>query len=368
MACEACREQYDYPAQTVAMTAAVRPITPLAAAFMALLLWETALCESASAPEGRLLGGVQTTYPEWFKDSFLEFEDDVREAADQGRQVILFFHQDNCPYCNALVERNLSQKHIEDKVRRHFDVIALNLRGDRDVVSLDGKSFTEKSFAQALGIQFTPTLLFLGEDGQLVLRLNGYLPPAEFELALDYASGRLDRLGIEFRDFVAGNKSREETGGLNDRVFFSPPPYDLLAADRGRPIAVFFEQKQCPACDALHREVLVGENVNSLIGPYRAIQLDMWSSQPLVTPEGRPTTARDWAASLGVNYAPTVVLFSPDGEEVIRLEAMFKRFHTLSALEYVGSGAWREEPDFQRYLTERADRIRATGQDVDIWR
>ena len=340
----------------------------LATACMAFLLWETAPAETASSPEGRLLGGVETTYPDWFKDSFLEFEDDVREAAEQGRRVILFFHQDNCPYCNALVERNLSQKHIEDKVRRHFDVIALNLRGDREVVSVDGTRYSEKSFASALGVQFTPTLLFLDENGKLVLRLNGYLPPADFELALDYVSGRLDQQGIEFRDFAAGKRSREETGGLNERQFFSPPPYDLAGPERERPIVVFFEQRQCPACDVLHREVLGGDGVNSLLDPFLAIQLDMWSGQTLVTPDGKDTTARDWAAALGVNYAPTIILFSPEGEEVIRLEAVFKRFHTLTAFDYVASGTWRQEPDFQRYLTDRADRIRASGQDVNIWR
>jgi hypothetical protein len=53
---------------------------------------------------------------------------------------------------------------------------------------------------------------------------------------------------------------------------------------------------------------------------------------------------------------------------VIRSEAYFKRFHTQSLFDYVASGIYREEPDFQRYLTDRADAIRAEGQDVDIWK
>jgi hypothetical protein len=62
------------------------------------------------------------------------------------------------------------------------------------------------------------------------------------------------------------------------------------------------------------------------------------------------------------------VLFSSDGREVIRSEAYFKRFHTHSLFDYVASGIYREEPDFQRYLTDRADAIRAEGRDVDIWK
>ena len=58
----------------------------------------------ASTPDpvpatGAFLGAAETTYPAWFKDSFLELADDVAEAADEGRRVIILFHQDGCPAC-----------------------------------------------------------------------------------------------------------------------------------------------------------------------------------------------------------------------------------------------------------------------------
>jgi len=88
------------------------------------------------------------------------FEDDIAEAAAAGKRLLLVFHQDGCPYCNALVERNLSQKDIEQKVRKHFDVVAINMWGDRDVLTVGGEQYTEKTFAAALKVQFTPTLIF----------------------------------------------------------------------------------------------------------------------------------------------------------------------------------------------------------------
>jgi thioredoxin-related protein len=336
-----------------------------------LCLLPAGLSEAAenSRPEsGQLLGGKQTRYPDWFKDSFLEFADDVEEAAAEGRRVVIFFHQDDCPYCNALVERNLSQKPIEEKIRANFDVIALNLRGDREVVSVAGRAYTEKGFARALNIQFTPTLLFLDESGKVILRLNGYVQPREFELALDYASQRLEKTS-DYRDFLANRLKAVDSGNLNEAPFFEPPPYDLSNPVKfGTPFAVFFEQRQCPSCDILHREVLSDPETHKLIASFHAVQLDMWSEQPVVPPSGRPTTARAWAEALDVRYAPTIVLFSSDGREVIRSEAYFKRFHTQSLFDYVASGIYREEPDFQRYLTDRADAIRAEGQDVDIWK
>lgn len=349
------------------MNSVLRPLASVTAALATLALTDLSLAESAAPEPGQLLGGKQTTYPGWFKDSFLEFEDDVLEAAENGRRVILFFHQDNCPYCNALVERNLSQKQIEDKIRGNFDVIALNLRGDRDIVSVDGTSYSEKDFARALDIQFTPTLLFLDEDGGLVLRLNGYVPPPEFEAALDFVAQKLKARGISYRDYVSSVVTPGGGGELIQEPFFSPPPHDFRATS-GRPMAVFFEQRQCPGCDELHREILADEDTARFVEPFYAVQLDMWSDQVLTTPSGEQKTAREWARDLDIQYAPTIVLFSRDSEEIIRSEAGFKRFHTQSILDYVASGAYETEPDFQRFLTERADRIMATGQDVDIWK
>ena len=80
---------------------------------------------------GTFLGAKPTEYPPWFKESFLEFADDIAEAAEQGKRVMLLFHQDGCPYCNLLVERNLSQKNIVDFMQSNFSVIALNMWGDR---------------------------------------------------------------------------------------------------------------------------------------------------------------------------------------------------------------------------------------------
>ncbi len=317
-------------------------------------------------PTGRFLGAKPTEYPSWFKESFLDFAEDVREAGDRGKRVLVLFHQDGCPYCNALVERNLSQKDIEEQVRAKFDVVALNMWGDREVVSVDGQAYTEKQFARALRVQFTPTLLFFNEQGGVALRVDGYLPPTRFKLALDYVTGRMEQ-DLTYREFLEKQAPAADAGALHREDFFTPPPFDLSAPPDGRPVAVFFEQTQCPNCDSLHEYVLTDPETRTIVTAFHSVQLDMWSKTPLVTPSGEHTTARDWARELDVKYAPTIVLFD-DGIEVIRSEAFFKIFHTQSIFDYVRSAAYREQPSFQRYISARAEHIREQGRDVDIWR
>lgn len=82
--------------------------------------------------------------PAWFKESFLDIREDIAEAAKAGRRLMLYFHQDGCPYCAKLLRENFSDRAIAEKTRKHFDVIAVNLWGDREVTDLAGKTTTEK--------------------------------------------------------------------------------------------------------------------------------------------------------------------------------------------------------------------------------
>ncbi|MHB1077508.1 thioredoxin family protein, partial [Thiobacillus sp.] len=108
--------------------------------FAGILLLFSCLAGAAEKQEGAFHGAVQTEYPSWFKASFLSLRDDIAEAQSRNRRVMILFTQDGCPYCHALVERNLSQKNIETYLRKHFDVIAINMWGDREVVGLDNRS------------------------------------------------------------------------------------------------------------------------------------------------------------------------------------------------------------------------------------
>jgi len=128
--------------------------------------------------------------PGWFADSFLEFPQDVREAARDGKRLMLYFWQEGCPYCKRFVETTLAERAIEERTRRHFVAVALDLFGAREVEWVDGRRMSEKALAQALNVTATPTLLFLDEKGGIALRLVGYVPPERFTAALEEARRR----------------------------------------------------------------------------------------------------------------------------------------------------------------------------------
>jgi len=291
--------------------------------------------------------------PRWFTDSFLELRDDVREAAAQGKRVMLYFGQDGCPYCTALMQTNFSQRAIADKTRRHFVAIALNLWGDREVVWLDGRRMSEKALGRELRVQFTPTLLFLDEHGKVALRLNGYLPPHRFEAALDYAAGLAGK-GKRYDEYVKTTIKEAASATLHDETFFAAPPVTLTGA---KPVALFFETPYCAGCDELHRDGLQRLEVRRLLERFSVYRLTLSDMR-------NPQTT--WARQLRVAYTPTIVIFDR-GKEVLRLDTYLRPFHLASALDYVASGAYRKEPSFQRYLQARTARLRERGDKVDLW-
>jgi thioredoxin-related protein len=75
-----------------------------------------------------------------------------------------------------------------------------------------------------------------------------------------------------------------------------------------------------------------------------------------------------WARELGVAYTPTIVFFETTGAEVFRMDAYLRPFHLASSLDYVASGGYRVEPSFQRFIQARAERSRARGERVDLWK
>ena len=259
----------------------------------------------------------------------------------------------------------MSQQNIVDGLRSSFDVIAINMWGDREVIGLDGNETTEKNFAVDNKIMFTPTLQFLDEQGNHVLRLNGYVPPHKFKQALDYVSQKKEK-DTSFRDYMAGARVSAGSGQLHADASYLQPPYDLAMRANGKPLLVLFEQKECPPCDELHNDILEKPGSQKLLKEFDVVLLDAWSKTPLTTPRGKRTTAEGWGRDLNLTYIPSMLFFDAEGMEVFRAEGWLRTFHVQSSLEYVANNDYLKEKEFQRFVEARAARLREKGIEVDL--
>lgn len=298
--------------------------------------------------------------PDWFKLSFLELKNDLDEARENHKQgIIIYFGMKHCPYCKAHLENNWGQKDIVHYTRKNFDVIAIDVKGNRMVTDFNNQQLTEKVFAAQHKTNFTPSLMFINTEGKEVLRLRGYRPPYQFRAALEYVADQHYRRE-SFRDYLARAEAAGSYGkeGMNENKNFARPPYLLdrskLAAER--PLLVTFERPRCHACDVLHGGPLQHPEIIQRLSRLEAVQLNIESDTPVITPSGQRLTAKQWAKQLQIDYTPTIIFFDQHGKEIIRIDSVVWFYRLRNVLDYVLSDEHKQYPTFQMW--RQAKKIR----------
>lgn len=171
---------------------------------------------AADVTPNKVAGGEKYELPSWFKLSFLDLPDDLKEATANRRQLMLFFRLEDCPYCARLLRENFRAGPTKEFIAHHFDVIALDVRGSQSVNWFDGRQYPEKVLAQKLRVYATPTIIFLDADGTIALQLSGFRNRETFRHELEYVQQRAYRRE-PLASFVARQKRATESAGSGTR-------------------------------------------------------------------------------------------------------------------------------------------------------
>jgi thioredoxin-related protein len=136
----------------------------------------------------------------WFLESLLDLNDDVKEAADKNKRLVIMWELKGCPYCKKIHEINLADPAIETFIKDKFEVLQLNIRGSREVTDFDGERLAEKDFARKYGVRATPTFQFFPEStsglaqkapqAREVARWQGYMEPKPFTAMFRFVAER----------------------------------------------------------------------------------------------------------------------------------------------------------------------------------
>ncbi|MCP4979103.1 MAG: thioredoxin fold domain-containing protein [Gammaproteobacteria bacterium] len=298
-------------------------------------------------------------YPDWFKLSLGDLADDIAEAKANGKfGIALYFGQKRCAYCEQFFQINLADSTIESYLRHHFDVIPIDIWGIEEFVDTDGKTYSERELALRYQANFTPSLIFYDRKGKPIYRLRGYYPPYQFRAALNYVAEGFYRVE-KFRDYL----ERAEpglfftSGELIEREFFMLPPYHLERSKQapGKPLVVIFEQGSCHACELLHSGPLSEDEILQELTGMDVLQLNLFADTEVVTPQGTKTTARQWGKDLGLFYTPAIILFSPEGQEVMRVDSVVQFYRLWGVLDYVNKGIYDKGIDYQGWRLQQRE-------------
>lgn len=298
----------------------------------------------------------EVIYPDWFKLSMGDLRDDLDEAKKSGKKgIITYFGQKRCAYCEQFFKTSLADTDIQNYLRKHYDLFAFDIWGIDDIIDSNGKKYTERELSIHYKTNFTPSLVFYDIDGTAIFRLRGFYPPYKFRAALQFVAEEFYKKETFSEYFARANPGEYFLlDGLTERDFFLQQPYDLTALQKnGKATAVFFEQGNCHTCDLLHSAPLSQELSIKEIEKMNVIQLNTWADTPVTTPQGKTTTAKDWAKSLDIFYTPSIVFFDADGEEIIRLDSVTHFYRLWGVLDYVNQQGYKKAKDYQDWRLQQ---------------
>jgi thioredoxin-related protein len=325
------------------------------------LVLTPSLYAADSNERGKIVGGQAHPLPDWFKDSFLEIADDVDEASEEGRHVLLFFDLNGCPYCDRMLEESFESEPLGSYIQANFDTIAINIQGDREIAFNEEISVSEKKLGEILKVYSTPALVFLGEDNKTVVRVNGYRSPERFRLVLEYVATKSYR-STGLADYMQARLDRN-VYQLRENALFSEVT-DLSNVDG--PLMVIFEDGSCYDCDEFHDGILADERVQAEISPYTVLRLDADSSETVLDFYGNETTPAALASKYQMIYRPGVLVFE-DGELLRRHDSLTFPHHFKESLRYV-AGGYYQETDYHSYSTQRTEELLEAGVTIDLGR
>ncbi|MFP4561375.1 MAG: thioredoxin family protein [Thiohalorhabdus sp.] len=90
----------------------------------------------------------------------------AKEAGSQDRPVLVFFYQDECPYCEEVRENHLGPIMKNDSYTSRIALREVNTRERSRLRDFRGEETSHRSFSEREDTPLTPTVAFYGPDGR----------------------------------------------------------------------------------------------------------------------------------------------------------------------------------------------------------
>ena len=328
-----------------------------------MLFFIVAFCTTnIFAKEGKVIGTSNHTIPSWFKDSFLDINEDIAEASEKNKHFMIFLDFEGCPYCSKMLKESFEDDNSTSKfIKTNFDVIELNVKGSKEITWTDGEVLTEKELTEKLKIQYSPTVLIFSPNKDIVARINGYRNSTDFQYILDFVQTKK----YETMDLVSYlNKiEKKEIYSLKENNMFK----NITDMSKiSTPLAIIFEDGSCTQCEHFHTKILTDKDVKSEFTKFTVIRIDANSNKEVITPDGLKITPKEWVKKINLDYRPGILLY--DNKKLITtIDALLFPFHFKEVLNYISGKHYLKYPNsYLDFLRVRQDELLKKGEIINV--
>ena len=83
----------------------------------------------------------------FFTLTFGDFKEELATARAEGKKgILLFFEQEECPFCHRMRTTVLNQPEVQDFYRKNFLNFAVDIESTNEITDFQGHSTTQKAF------------------------------------------------------------------------------------------------------------------------------------------------------------------------------------------------------------------------------
>ncbi|AZR82678.1 thioredoxin family protein [Thiomicrospira sp. S5] len=121
------------------------------------------------------MASFQVWAADFFDETFGNLQEELEVAKDDGKQgIFIFFHMEECPFCDRMKNTILNKPDVIQYFKQHFLTYQVDIEGSNEMVNFDGTEGTAQYLSEKVyRVRATPVMMVFNLEGKPVLRYTG---------------------------------------------------------------------------------------------------------------------------------------------------------------------------------------------------
>ncbi|MGM0460754.1 MAG: thioredoxin family protein [Bacteroidota bacterium] len=125
--------------------------------------------------------------------NWVSLEEAQTRSAEDGKPVVVFVEAEWCGICKEMRRSVFPNDEVKSFLEEKYHMVSIDL-DSRKEVQFNKQLITERQFARSMGVEATPTLIFLDSNGEELGRRPGYLGRTDMKRLLEFILS--DKFGV----------------------------------------------------------------------------------------------------------------------------------------------------------------------------
>jgi len=133
---------------------------------------------------------------------WVAFNDGIAQVKKTKKPALIDFYADWCHWCKVMDSKTFTDAEVKQILTEQYITIRIDPDKEKGKLQYDGKTFTAMEFAQGLGIQGFPSVVFMDSQAKLITVLPGYVDAKTLLPILGYIRKECYEQKVTLEDYI----------------------------------------------------------------------------------------------------------------------------------------------------------------------